>query len=393
MKKLQIIWLHSHLSNWGGGTKFVYNVTKELSKNHSVSIFVQKSSKEIIYEFEKIPIPVTTLSKSSTGSFSFWLNFEKQIKKEISILKDNNDKFDIVISSMFPMNIVGNSICLPHIQYCFEPFAFFWDKFMIKNLPFYKRSFLTFLIKKFRKKDLESTKKSEIILTVNSGTKQWIKEIYKKDSIPTLLGVDTTYFNKILDKDLQKKYANKKIIIHSTDWTPLKRTNWIIDQFVDIQKKLNDSILLITEVITTGKERDLALKKIKEHNLNVILCGFVSQEMLPKYYSLADVAVYAGIGQGASSASLFVLECMSCETSVIRTNDTNEEVQHNKTGYLFEASDTVNFQKYLLELLTDASLREKFGKNGRQFIEENYSWKKVSDIFEKNCFRLLDIKS
>jgi len=393
MKKLQILWLHSHLSNWGGGTKFVYNVTKELSKNHNVSIFVQKSSNEIIKEFEKIPIPVKTLSNSSTGDFSFWINFEKQIKKEIMVLKDKANEFDIVISSMFPMNVIGNSIMIPHIQYCFEPFAFFWDEFMIKNLPFHKRSLLKFLIKKFRKRDFESTKKSKIILTVNSGTKQWIKEIYEKDSIPTLLGVDTTFFKKIIDKDLQKKYNNKKIIIHSTDWTPLKRTNWLIDQFVETQKQLKDSLLLITEVFTTGKERDIAIKKIKEHNLNVILCGFVPQEMLPKFYSIADIAVYAGIGQGASAASLFVLECMACETPVIRTNDTNEEVEHEKTGYLFEAEDTVNFQKYVLDLLSDESLREKFGKSARQFIEENYSWKKVSEIFEQNCLKLLDEKS
>ena len=154
-----------------------------------------------------------------------------------------------------------------------------------------------------------------------------------------------------------------------------------------------DSLLLITEVFTTGKERDLAIKKINEHNLNVILCGFVPQEMLPKFYSIADIAIYAGIGQGASAASLFVLECMACETPVIRTNDTNEEVEHEKTGYLFEAEDTVNFQKYVLDLLSDESLREKFGKSARQFIEENYSWKKVSEIFEQNCLKLLDEKS
>ena len=33
---------------------------------------------------------------------------------------------------------------------------------------------------------------------------------------------------------------------------------------------------------------------------------------------------------------LFVLECMACQTPVIRTNDSDEEIEHEKTGFLFE---------------------------------------------------------
>ena len=389
---MKLMWLHSHLSFWGGGTKFVYQVIEELTKNNTVDLFVQKSSPEILQKFQKI-CKVDTLSGLSTGDKLFWLNFEKQILKETSLLKNVSKDYDIVISSMFPMNVHANNLEIPHIQYCFEPFAFFWDKFMIKSMPLQKKLFLKLLKQKFGKKDLDSTKKATRILTVNSGTKNWVSKIYERDSIPTLLGVDTKFFKTIIDESLQKKYTDKKIIIHSTDWTPLKRTAWLVDQFIEISSKIDNVQLLITEVKTEGKERDLILKKIKENKLdNIELCGFVAIENLPAYYSLANIGVYTGIGQGASAASLFVLECMACQTPVVRTNDTNEEVEHNKSGFLFDKDDSQGFQKYVCDLLDNTSKQEEFAKFARERIIEKYSWKKVSDIFEKNCLDLVKSK-
>ena len=389
---MKILWLHSHLSYWGGGTKFIYYVINELTKKHTVDLYVQKSSSNITKKFEQIPMKVTTLSKSSTGDIRFWFNFKKQIQKEINLLKDLKKNYDIIISSMFPMNIIANSVRLPHIQYIFEPFAFFWDPLMINELSFTKKHFLKFFKNKFSSQDLDATRKSTRILTVNSDTKKWISKIYDRDSIPTLLGVDTSFFKKTFDKELIEKYGNKKIIIHSTDWTPLKRTSWLIDQLAKINSKDKNVILLITEVKQQGTEKDQTLKKIQDHNLkNVIICGFIPQEKLPSYYSLANFAVYCGVGQGASAASLFVLECMACETPVIRTNDTLEEVEHQKSGFLFTSNNKNEFQQYVVKLLEDENLQSTFGKNARDSIIERYSWEKVAKIFEKNCLEILNL--
>lgn len=394
MKKLRIMWLLPHLTYWNGGTKFVFETIKELSKNHEISLYIQKStSPEITQRFRQIPIKVTILSKWSTGDIQFWLNFNRQLKKEISYLKRESGKYDLVISAVFPMNIVGNAIGLPHIQYCFEPFAFFWDPFMIKKFPIGKRIFLILLRFMFGRKDIEATRKSEKVLTVNNGTREWISKVYGRDSIATFLGVDTTIFKKIDGDDLRNKYKGKKIIIHSTDWTPLKRTNWLIKQFCEINSKIKDSILLITEVSTTGKERELAINMINKNKIkNIELCGFIPVESLPRYYSMADVSAYTGIGEGASAASLFVLECMSCETPVVRTSDTLEEVEHDKTGFLFEKNNRDEFIQYILELLNNKELNLKFGKSAREFVEQKYSWSNVAKIFQKECYDLLSTR-
>ena len=390
MKTLKIIWLHSHLSLPSGGTKFVLEAIRELSKHHEVDLYVQKATPQFEQLFKKAGINIITMSKYSTGDILFWINFSRQIKHEMKFLKNQAKNYDVVISSMFPMNVEANALGLPHLQSCFQPYAFFWDSLMINKLPFFQRLLLKFAKKKFGKLDIEATKKSDKIVTVIAGVQKWISKVYQRDSLVVHPGVDISFFKPTVDLNLQNKYAGKKIILHSTDWTPLKRTNWLIDEFVSINSKINNAVLLIMEVKTVGVEREKAIKKIDDKKIkNIELCGSVPEHLLPAYYSLADVCVYVGIGEGAAAASYIVLESMACETPVIRTNYSLEEVEDGKTGYLFEKDDKESFKKYVIEFLTNPKLKLEFGKAGRNFIQENRSWEKFAKLYEKNLFEII----
>jgi len=378
------MWLFPHLTISGGGTRYVLEGLQEFAKEHDVHLYVQKSSPKMLQQFLDASIKVTTISKSSTGDIKFWLNFSNQIDHEIKFLKNEAKNYDVVISCMFPMNIVANSIGLPHIQGLFQPFAFFWDPTMISNLSILHRIFLYFLKRKFGKFDILATQKSNKLTTVISSNKVAISKIYhRNDPIIAHAGVNTSFFKKSYEPNLFKKYVGKKIILHSTDWTPLKATNWLIDEFQKISSKMDNVTLLIMEVIDNGRERNIALKKIREKNIqNIEFLGLVEEKLLPFYYSLADVTIYSGIGS-AASASYIVLESLACETPVIRTDFTRDEVEHNKTGFLFKPSDLDGFQKYVLELLTNDELNSQFGKEGRLFVEKNRSWQTFVKIHEK----------
>ena len=126
MKRLRIMWLFPHLSSSGGGLRYILGGLREFAKEHDVHLYVQKSSPEIVKQFSDESIQVTTMSKYSTGNVQFWLNFSRQINHEIQFLKNEAKNYDVVISCMFPMNIIANSIGLPHVQGLFQPFAFFW---------------------------------------------------------------------------------------------------------------------------------------------------------------------------------------------------------------------------------------------------------------------------
>lgn len=384
MKKLKIMWLHSHLSIPGGGTKYVLEVIRELSKNHSMDLYVQKATPQFEQSFKKAGINITTMSKYSTSDILFWLNFSRHIKNQINFLQNQAKNYDVVISSMFPMNIIANSLNLPHLQSCFQPFAFFWDPLMIEKLPVLKRLFLYFLRSKFGKLDIDSTNQSRKILTINNGSKNSILQIYHKDSIPTFMGVDVHEVNL----EIEKKYVGKKIILHSTDWTPLKKTSWLIQQFRLIQKKYPDVVLLITEPKIDPMLKKIELEKIKKDAIeNIEFLGTVPSDVLPQYYALADMVVYPGFGSGITT-SLFVLECMAYETPAIVSNDASEDVEAGKTGLIFNTDD--EFQKCILTLLSNDDMRLTLGKQARTYVLQKHSWPNVAKIFETHCLEIIE---
>ena len=384
MKKLKIMWLHSHLSIPSGGTKYVLEVIRELSKNHHVDLYVQKATPQFEQSFKKAGINITTMSKYSTSDVLFWLNFSRHIKNQINFLQNQAKNYDVVISSMFPMNIIANSLNLPHLQSCFQPFAFFWDPLMIEKLPILKRLFLYFLRSKFGKLDIDSTNHSRKILTINNGSKNSILQIYHKDSIPTFMGVDAHEVNL----EIEKKYVGKKIILHSTDWTPLKKTSWLIQQFRLIQKKYPDVVLLITEPKIDPILKRTELEKIKKDAIeNIEFLGTVSSDVLHQYYALADMVVYPGFGSGITT-SLFVLECMAYETPAIVSNDASEDVEDGKTGLVFNTDD--EFQKCILTLLSNDDMRLTLGKQARTYVLQKHSWPNVAKIFETQCLEIIE---
>ena len=260
----KIMWLHSHITNASGSSKFLFNVLKILSNFFEITLFVQKPITFFNSEFKKLPIDIIALSNSSTSDLNFWLNFSSEIKKQKLFLKDQSINYDLVISSFFPMNIIAQDLGLKHLQFCFQPYAFFWDQNLIESLPFSKKILLKFYKKLFGKLDLIATKNSDTILTINEGSKNAIEKIYGKKSIPTYMGID-----------LQKNEPNKNLlnlenhkkIIHTTDWSPLKNTLWLIEQFSTLQTRFSNVTLMITETNIDYSEKNKALKNFLHKNM------------------------------------------------------------------------------------------------------------------------------
>ena len=385
MKNLRIMWLHSHLTLPVGATNYILQVIRELSRNNTVGLYVQKSTPEFEQLYKNAGIEIITLSKYSTGDMLFWLNFSGQIKKEVQILKSQVKDYDLVISSMFPMNVIASSLNLPHLQFCFQPFAFFWDPLMIKKMSVPKRIFLYLLRSRFGKLDIQSTKKSGSILTINEGSKKSISEIYNRDSVPVFMGVNV---RKVNNEEIAKKYTGKKIILHTTDWTPLKKTTWLIQQFLLIQKNYPDVLLLITETKTDAHLKNAELKKIRNEEIkNIEFLGTVSTDSLHQYFALADIVVYSGFGT-AITTSLFVLECMAYETTPVVSKGASEDVEDGKTGLVF--NNDIEFQNCVLTLLSDESMRRRLGEQASAYVAQRHSWANVGKKFEEESFKLTD---
>jgi glycosyltransferase involved in cell wall biosynthesis len=303
-----------------------------------------------------------------------WFNYRKTIASN-----------DYLISSMFPMNILANLVnSRKHIQFVFEPFAFFHDKDMVEGYP----PIIKFLMKAARfvygNLDIYMTGKSAKLMTVNHGVSVWIQKIYHRPSEPSYLVVDTKRFKPTHDEKLEAKYKNKQVVLHTTDYTPVKRSPFIIKHFKKVIEKIPNAVLVITTPREVPASRvaheDLARKMGVGDNVEIV--GFVPNADLPKYYSLADCAVYPGIGAGTSACSYFVLEVMSCKTPVVRTSDSVEEVIDGESGILFKPDKSKEMVSGIIKILQNSQLKRKMGENARKRIQKVYTASNVARNFK-----------
>lgn len=380
-----LIWLHSHFNNWMGGTKFIYEVTKRLKKNYNIIVIVENSSQYSKRKYKDENISLIFLNSLTSNNYMYWLLLPcfivkdfVSIKKIIKNIQKNHSNI-IIVSSMFPMNVVAHLLNLKHIQYCFEPFAFFHDQYFISKFPALKLLLIRLLGFIWKPLDIWATRKSNRLITLNISTSKHIKKIYGLVPDISLAGIDTDHFKPYVSKAILNKYKNKKIIVHSTDYSPVKGTDHMIRLFAEVKKDITNAHLLITSTIKNTKtENDLKKlsRGLKIEN-SVEFLGFVDYRILPQIYSLAKVFVQcsSSLESGTTSMALPVKEAMACQTLTIRFPISEEDVVDNATGYLVNPQNTPKMVSTIIKVLNMKKKRyNTMTKNARNFIMKNYTW-------------------
>ncbi len=377
----RVAWLHSHFLMWAGGTKFVFEVARRLNRTIPVDMIVERCAPEIAKMYADEGMRVIEISNRSSTSMLYWGLFPLQLAREVRRLRKLKANYSAFIASMFPMSAVAVAAgAHPLTTYLMEPFAFFHDEDMIAGFSPPRRQLLEVLARSYRWLDRWGVRHSEQVLTINSGTARWVQQIYGRQADTTLLGVDTQKFAPRPSR-FAEQWEGRRIVVHSTDFTPLKRTSVAIDAVAALRADLPSVLLLITCSFDDAEKIAELRDSIRRRGLqdHVVVLGSVSHDDLPHYYARAHASLYTGIGKGASAASLFVLECMACGTPGIRTDFTEDEVAHGESGFLFAAQDEQALRNHLRTLLTDEPLRARFGVAARERVVATYSWDAVAE--------------
>jgi len=389
MKK-KVYWLHSHFLFSTGGTRFVFEVVSYLKKQYEITIVVERTSDEWRKKYKKLGINIVEISPLSSNNLLYWLFFPYFLLQNFLKLKKIISRKDIIVSSMFPMNFLSIPLSRKTINYCFEPFAFFYDKDLQKSFPLFSKILLQLLSFFFSPFDKWGTLHSQKLLAINPSVGKLIEKTYKrKPDAYTYLGVDTDFFSPKIAPINPKK--NKPVILfHSTDYSPLKGTDYLIKALRFL--KNYDFYLLISETLANITQKKHLEKLINKYKLSkkIRFLGHLPYKKLPKYYTYADIYCFTGNPEamGASAASLSVLEASASELSVIRSIGNKDEVIAGKTGLLVDPRDSRELAIALKKLIKNKTLRRNMGKNGRQHILKNYTWPKVAKTVSEEIEKL-----
>lgn len=381
-RPLRLAWLHTHFLMWAGGTKFVFEVARRVHRTLPVDMIVERAAPEIVAMFEKEGMRVIEIAPRSSTSVLYWATLPLHLAHEIRQLRALRGNYSAFFTSMFPMSVVAAAAgARPLVTYVLEPFAFFHDQDMVAGFRADKRALLKLLGASYRWLDVWGARAADQLLTINAGTASWVEQIYDRKAATTLLGVDSETFAPNRAR-FAERWPGRRVVVHSTDFTPLKRTGAAIEAVAAVRAEVPSVLLIITCSHDDARQIAALRQSIRARGLqqHVEVLGQVPHADLPHYYARADLSLYTGIGRGASAASLFVLECMSCGTPGVRTGFTEDEIVHGESGFLYDASDSEALHRHLINMLTNDELRARFGAAARQRVLARYSWDHVAQV-------------
>lgn len=137
-----------------------------------------------------------------------------------------------------------------------------------------------------------------------------------------------------------------------------------------------------------GPERDnlLALKSKLQHGNKIKFIGEIDNNEVPAFLRELDIFVlpsrFESFGVAAVEASATALPVIAYDVGGVP-----EVVVNRETGILAPSGNRQAFHDAMAELIENRSLRNKYGRKGRQFVQDNYdvrdSVNRQLDIYEE----------
>ncbi|CAD6494696.1 MAG: D-inositol-3-phosphate glycosyltransferase [Candidatus Argoarchaeum ethanivorans] len=191
------------------------------------------------------------------------------------------------------------------------------------------------------------------------------------------LGIDSDMIAVIhngTDTDIfapREKEKDKNQILWIGRFTPGKGVEYLIDAFEILVKEYPDFKLLM---IGRGPLKGNIEQMIRDLNLskNIIMKEFVPNSKLPEIYQNSDVFVLPSLNEGVPRT---ILEAMACGIPVVCTKLPQLVDVVDGCGLLVPVEDSQALAEGISKIVFDRELAQKFGKNGRAKVVENYSWK------------------
>lgn len=225
-------------------------------------------------------------------------------------------------------------------------------------------------------------KKIDIITAVSNTLKEKIIDL-KINPLKIYViynAIDPNFFNsgsynKI--RELKKKYAIFSFcLLFIGRLIKNKGIKYLIEAMPMVLVKFPETKLLI---VGDGEESYFLKKIVKKLNLqnNISFLGKINHNRLSPFYIMSDILINPSLSEGFS---LVLIEALVCGTAVIATNvgGISDIIKNNQTGLLIPPADTEAIAKTIIDLLSNKYKRYLLAKNGRNFVLQNFNWKKIT---------------
>jgi N-acetyl-alpha-D-glucosaminyl L-malate synthase BshA len=170
---------------------------------------------------------------------------------------------------------------------------------------------------------------------------------------------------------------NEKILMHASNFRPLKRIGDVVRIFARVRDKIPAKLLLIGD----GPERLFIQQLVRELKLGADVSFLGEQDQMEPLFFCADLFL---LPSEQESFGLTALEAMNCGVPVIATDigGLPEVIIHGETGFLSPVGDIAGMAANALALLSEPARHELFKTQARRRAERFFEAGKIIPQYE-----------
>jgi glycosyltransferase involved in cell wall biosynthesis len=364
-----------HNSSLGGGEKHTLSLVKNLSKKYfnfylvsSCNVLLEEFKKRN-YKYQKVWLGLEPVSVKGlliftiTLPYTFWRMFfllvKYKIKYKVDILYCLNLTEKLLAT--IPAKILGYKIFwMEHLRI---------EKWLLKN------PYQLFYI---------SLSSLVTTITVSNSVKKQLTDLGLKENKVKVIynGIDTNNFKPLKILDTKHEIQDIITIGSAGRLNTEKGMDYLIKAFKIVLEKYPNTRL---HIAGQGPEENNLKKLVRNLNIEnkVKFLGYLADKNIPTFYNKIDIFALTSIRR--ESFGLVAAEAGACEKSSVVTNISGltEVVENDETGFVVKSKNIEAIAGALIKLIENKELREKFGRNARQRVLENFTEEKMIEEFEK----------
>jgi L-malate glycosyltransferase len=168
-----------------------------------------------------------------------------------------------------------------------------------------------------------------------------------------------------------------KLIIHLSNFRPVKRVEAVVEIFERVRKQVRAKLIFVGE----GPDLNRAMRTVHERGLACDVEALGEQDEVVPLLSVSDLFL---LPSAQESFGLAALEAMACGVPVVasRVGGLPEVVEDGVSGFLRAPQDIDGMADAALALLTDPELHRQFAKAALDRVRRHFCAKHVVPQYE-----------
>jgi glycosyltransferase involved in cell wall biosynthesis len=368
---------------FSGGQTRSYNLIKNLSKKHEITLFslikddeekknikeLEKYCKVRVFKRSKTPWTLRNILKTGFGLYPFLVIRNLVPEEKEAVAKElSNEKYDLIHAETFYVmpHIPATSIPILMVEQTIEYSVY--KHFVEDQAPFFIRPLLWIDVLKLKYWETKIWKRADKVVAMSDSDRKSMISLVpnlKIDTVPN--GIDVEYFSK---ERPEEKGSPKVLYVGNFKWLQNVEAVQVLlsEVFPKILAKVPNAKLWIVGQYIPDEIKAKAGKDIQ------------ITEAIPdirEAYLNATVLVTPIKGPGGTR--LKILEAMASALPVVTTSVGAEGLDVVNGKHALIADDMDKLADLAVRVIKDKSLAAKLGDNERKFVIENYRWQISAD--------------